>query len=175
MLQIGSRFSRAHCVIRFTDSNGNISGCRGGPTGRGNSSGAGGSSGSSGSGSGNQQSSHCRGCCGSWGNIVAGCGTGAQNSTDPLQSGLWTDLEDARNNPSHCRVVAQSAAACSVQSCVANQMQQITSRCYIYRPSGPNSNTAWHNALSACGYNYNPPRIQPGLGTNLSGADTCLR
>jgi len=116
-------FGSAHCVIRFTGSDGSVSGCRGGPTGTGNSSGAGGSSGSSGSGAGNRPSAHCKGCCGKWGNIVAGCGKGTQGSSDPLELGLWSDLDEAKKNPGQCSLIEESAAACGVEACVAREMQ----------------------------------------------------
>lgn len=162
----------AHCVIRFTHPDGSITGCRGGPTGTGSGSSSSGSS----SGGGNRQSSHCKGCCGSWGNIVAGCGTGAQNSPDPLQRGLWEDLAAASANPSSCHVIAEGPDACSVESCIASQMKQITDQCYIYQVFGPNSNTTWYQSLKACtGYSYDPPGLQPGRTDDFSTAKTCLK
>jgi len=166
-------FGSAHCVIRFTGSDGSVSGCRGGPTGTGNSSGAGGSSGSSGSGAGNRPSAHCKGCCGKWGNIVAGCGKGTQGSSDPLELGLWSDLDEAKKNPGQCSLIEESAAACGVEACVAREMQKITAGCYIYSPSGPNSNTAWYQALKTCGHKFDPSGLQPGRTDDFSKTKTC--
>jgi hypothetical protein len=154
----------AHCVIRITDSAGDAVGCRGGPSGGGPS--------SSGSRRG-AKPAHCKGCCGTYGSIVAGCGKGVQGSPDPLDRGLWEDLENARNHPARCRLIAQDAQACSVRACVAHQMQSITAGCYEYAPSGPNSNTAWYTALRNCGYNHNPFGWQPGLSTDWGKAKTC--
>jgi len=156
--------SRAHCVIRITDSTADTVGCRGGPSGTGPS--------SSGTGRG-ARPPHCAGCCGAWGTIVAGCGKGAQNSNDPLESGLWDDLDDARTHPARCSLLAENAAACSLRACVAAQMQSVTAGCYKYRPMGPNSNTAWYRALANCGITYGAPGLQPGAGTDLSKAETC--
>ena len=157
-------FSRAHCVIRFVSSSGPSRGCRGGPTGRGKSSGAGGSSGSSGSGNGNGQSSHCKGCCGSWGNVIGGCGS-ISNGTDPLSVGITEDLNDAESNPDRCETVAiVSERMCSIAySCIQKEMEKINQECYIYKPLGNNSNTTWKTAYRNCiGGDYDPPESQPG-------------
>ena len=156
--------SRAHCVIRFVSSSGPSRGCRGGPTGRGKSSGAGGSSGSSGSGNGNGQSSHCKGCCGSWGNVIGGCGS-ISNGTDPLSVGITEDLNDAESNPDRCETVAiVSERMCSIAySCIQKEMEKINQECYIYKPLGNNSNTTWKTAYRNCiGGDYDPPESQPG-------------
>ena len=154
-------FSRAHCVIRFVSSSGPSRGCRGGPTGRGKSSGAGGSSGS---GNGNGQSSHCKGCCGSWGNVIGGCGS-ISNGTDPLSVGITEDLNDAESNPDRCETVAiVSERMCSIAySCIQKEMEKINQECYIYKPLGNNSNTTWKTAYRNCiGGDYDPPESQPG-------------
>ncbi len=154
-------FSRAHCVIRFVSLSGPSRGCRGGPTGRGKSSGAGGSSGS---GNGNRQSSHWKGCCGSWGNVIGGCGS-ISNGTDPLSVGITEDLNDAESNPDRCETVAiVSERMCSIAySCIQKEMEKINQECYIYKPLGNNSNTTWKTAYRNCiGGDYDPPESQPG-------------
>ena len=154
-------FSRAHCVIRFVSSSGPSRGCRGGPTGRGKSSGAGGSSGS---GNGNRQSSHCKGCCGSWGNVIGGCGS-ISNGTDPLSVGITEDLNDAESNPDRCETVAiVSERMCSIAySCIQKEMEKINQECYIYKPLDNNSNTTWKTAYRNCIVgDYDPPESQPG-------------
>ena len=169
-------FTRAHCVIRFLFSGGTIGGCRGGPTGVGNSSGAGGSSGSSGSGKGNGQSSHCKGCCGEWGNVVAGCGF-KSSAGDALSSGISTDLEDAEKNPSRCETVAivSNRMGEIMYSCIQSEMSRITNKCYIYEPLSNNSNTTWKSAFSKClGGNYDPSRFQPG-NESFDESKTCVK
>jgi RHS repeat-associated protein len=155
-------YSMAHCVIRFSsNSDGSISGCRGGPgldnTGK------------------SGPSAHCKGCCGKWGTLVAGCGKGKSGSGDHLEKGLWDDLEHAKNNPSNCKVIDESPEACSIESCVKKEMEKISSKCYRYKPTGPNSNSAWYQALKNCGHDYNPPGAQPGSKEDLSKAETCLK
>ncbi|NCC60832.1 MAG: RHS repeat-associated core domain-containing protein [Verrucomicrobiae bacterium] len=153
----------SHCVIRFTYPNGKVSGCRGGPEGnrfkkenRG------------------KKSDHCKGDCGGWGNIVAGCGTGYNDEERPLQLGLWKDLKDAENNPHHCTPIAYSESVCSWEPLIDQKMKEITSKCYIYRISGPNSNTTWHSALQeVTGFGFNPRGWQPGRLDSFSESERC--
>ena len=169
-------FPRGHCVIRFKNSGG-ITGCRGGPSGNGHPSGAGGSSGSSGSGKGNRQSGHCSGCCGSFGNIVAGC-SGTKDPHPALTEGLKNDLEDAENNPSNCKRIgiATKGACTAIEDCIRKKMEEITNKCYVYGPLGPNSNTTWYEALKACTtVDYNPPGAQPGISEDFLNSTRCTQ
>ena len=49
-----------------------------------------------------------------------------------------------------------------------------SNECYVYKPSGPNSNTAWYTTLKECsGVEYDPPRFQPGRLDDFSEARKC--
>lgn len=167
---------RAHCVIRFYSGKGKIRGCRGGPTGVGSSSGSGGSSGSSGSGSGNGQDPHCKGCCGAWGNVVAGCGSKSESTGSPaFRKGLDEDLDDANNNPDRCQTAAilTNSEYGSIYDCIKNEMERITGECYKYDPLGNNSNTSWETAYKKCmGTSFEPPGSQPG-NTTFNEEEKC--
>ena len=51
----------------------------------------------------------------------------------------------------------------------------IPPKCYTYKPTGPNSNSAWYQSLKKCGHDVDPPGAQPGGNKNLSKAKTCLK
>ena len=169
-----------HCVILLKYSNGKVGGCRGGPSRNGNSGGFSGSSGSSNLGfgssgssasSGNASNSHnpkCKGCCGYWGNDVAGCGDEeTSTSNDALMKGIREDLKSAREEPSSCNFVkGYTDEECKKkEECLHSFMQEITDKCYIYTPIGNNSNTSWKTSFAKCFGNVamiNPPGFQPG-------------
>lgn len=157
----------AHCVIRFLYPTRAI-GCRGGPTGNGilahpN----------------NGQSPHCKGCCGKWGNIVAGCGSTDQykGATDAFSKGLVDDLEDADKNPDKCHTIetADANRCDSVLNCIIKEMDRITKACYNYDADGANSNTTWQTAFKKClNKTFDPPGFQPG-SDDFSKAKNCLK
>lgn len=170
----------AHCVIRFSypEGEGGTIGCRGGPTGGGNSSGEGGSSGGSASGDGNNASGHCNSpCCGSWGNIVAGCDTMQTSSEDLplLQKGINEDLEGARTGGCTFVGIYKRSTCDKILDCIRMEMRRITDSCYVYSPIGANSNTTWKTAYRKCiGSTPDPFGPQPG-DENFDNAPRCLR
>lgn len=181
-----------HCVIRFTKKDKSEVGCRGGPfaggsngssgssgSGSGGSSGSGngsssngsfsgsssgGSSGGSSSGGGIGQSKDCSGCCGSWGNVVAGCGKENGDREPPsLQRGINDDLEKAKD-PDTCIFVKKIKNCEEVIRKMNKEMDRITQSCYKYAPLGNNSNTAWKTAFRNTFEDsvVDPPGRQPG-------------
>ena len=178
----GFVFRRGHCVIRFTYTSGAVRGCRGGPTRNDDSGGSSVSWGSSHSGAGssdssanvgtgsNSQNSFCKGCCGYWGNVVAGCDKEIKPPYDALTSGINSDLENAHSHPSRCTLIATyTDVECQAkQNCVNSYMRVITNKCYIYKPLGNNSNTSWRNAFKSCFKDlpvHDPALSQPGNDT----------
>lgn len=169
-------------MIRFTYTSGAVRGCRGGPTRNDDSGGSSGSWGSSHSGAGssdssanvgtgsNSQNSFCKGCCGYWGNVVAGCDKEIKPPYDALTSGINSDLENAHSHPSRCTLIATyTDVECQAkQNCVNSYMRAITNKCYIYKPLGNNSNTSWRNAFKSCFKDlpvHDPALSQPGNDT----------
>ena len=155
---------RAHCIIRFLYNSGTVKGCRGGPTGdglsnsltdrkKGNLP--------------NNQSSHCKGCCGLYGNVVAGCGGKAspKGKDDKLQIGLNLDLEVAEQDHTRCMPAKDTTVMdCDrIYECMKKKMNEITNACYIYSTTGNNSNTSWKIAYKSCiGELVDPIGNQPG-------------
>ena len=155
---------RAHCIIRFLYNSGTVKGCRGGPSGDGPSNPK---TNRKNGNPPNNQSPHCNGCCGSFGNVIAGCGeiTTPKGEDDKLQIGLNIDLEVAEQDHNRCVTAKDTTVEdCNrIYECMKKKMDEITNACYIYSSLGNNSNTSWQTAYKSCiGELINPMGNQPG-------------
>ena len=112
-------YKSAHCVIRFTYASGTVRGCRGGPSGNGPSNrlynrGEGIKS--------NNQGTHCKGCCGSFGNVIAGCGeeTLSNEQENPLQEGINSDIRHAQFWHDTCTLIkhAETEECSQIYNCI---------------------------------------------------------
>ena len=110
---------------------------------------------------------HCNGCCGSFGNVIAGCGeiTTPKGEDDKLQIGLNIDLEVAEQDHNRCVTAKDTTVEdCNrIYECMKKKMDEITNACYIYSSLGNYSNTSWQTAYKSCiGELINPMGNQPG-------------
>ena len=92
-----------------------------------------------------------------------------------LIEGIKSDIDYAKTSPDSCMTIAEGADVCDKKQCIAEKMQQITSKCYIYNVLGPNCNTTWSTVLRECGdkNSYDPPGFQLGRCDVLSEKETC--